>query len=131
LHDSVDQIFEEEQPTFAEALWDHVTMDSEELGFRAGEVIEVMDMSDKDWWWGRMSSTEGWFPAAFVRVSASDHEVLNLNVNCFAVTSEPDGNGGRFGSEGERRRTGLDDSDATLQLQYAAKQGASQNQRRP
>lgn len=62
------QIFEEEAPTFAEALWDHVTMDTEELGFRAGEVIEVMDMTDKDWWWGRMASSEGWFPAAFVRV---------------------------------------------------------------
>ena len=52
-----------------EALWDHVTLDPEELGFRAGDVIEVTDMTDKDWWWGKLREKEGWFPATFVRVS--------------------------------------------------------------
>lgn len=55
--------------TYVEALWDHVTLDSEELAFHAGEVIEVTDMSDKDWWWGSIEQRNGWFPAAFVRVS--------------------------------------------------------------
>ncbi|XP_062567864.1 uncharacterized protein LOC134230096 isoform X2 [Saccostrea cucullata] len=54
--------------TYAEALWDHITMDQEELGFRAGDVIEVADMSDKDWWWGAIDDREGWFPATFVRL---------------------------------------------------------------
>lgn len=58
----------EECLTYAEALWDHVTMDPEELGFRAGDVIEVTDTADKDWWWGAVDDREGWFPAAFVRV---------------------------------------------------------------
>lgn len=44
-------------------------MDPEELGFRAGDVIEVTDMTDKDWWWGKLREKEGWFPATFVRVS--------------------------------------------------------------
>ena len=44
-------------------------MDQEELGFRAGDVIEVTDQADKDWWWGQIHKYEGWFPAAFVRVS--------------------------------------------------------------
>ncbi|KAH8009244.1 hypothetical protein HPB51_013898 [Rhipicephalus microplus] len=57
--------------TYVEALWDHVTLDSEELAFQAGEVIEVTDMSDKDWWWGSVDQRHGWFPAAFVRVSRS------------------------------------------------------------
>ncbi|ELT97753.1 hypothetical protein CAPTEDRAFT_180035 [Capitella teleta] len=52
-------------------------MDTEELGFRAGEVIEVMDMTDKDWWWGRMASSEGWFPAAFVRLRANQMETAD------------------------------------------------------
>lgn len=43
-------------------------MDPEELGFRAGDVVEVADMSDKDWWWGAIDDREGWFPATFVRV---------------------------------------------------------------
>ena len=56
--------------TYAEALWDHITMDPEELGFRAQDVIEVLDMADKDWWFGVIDDREGWFPATFVRVRA-------------------------------------------------------------
>lgn len=52
----------------AEALWDHVTMDDQELGFKAGDVIEVMDATNREWWWGRVADGEGWFPASFVRV---------------------------------------------------------------
>lgn len=52
----------------AEALWDHVTMDDQELGFKAGDVIEVMDATNREWWWGRVADGEGWFPATFVRV---------------------------------------------------------------
>ena len=57
--------------TYAEALWDHVTMDPEELAFRAGDLIEVTDMADKDWRWRVMEDYEGRFPAAFVRVRHS------------------------------------------------------------
>lgn len=53
----------------AEALWDHVTMDDQELGFKAGDVIQVLEASNKDWWWGRNEDKEAWFPASFVRVS--------------------------------------------------------------
>lgn len=53
----------------AEALWDHVTMDEQELGFKAGDVIQVLEASHKDWWWGRSADREAWFPASFVRVS--------------------------------------------------------------
>lgn len=52
----------------AEALWDHVTMDDQELGFKAGDVIQVLEASNKDWWWGRSEEKEAWFPASFVRV---------------------------------------------------------------
>lgn len=63
----------------AEAVWDHVTMADRELAFKAGDVIKVLDASNKDWWWGQIDEEEGWFPASFVRVSemqpwlASDH----------------------------------------------------------
>lgn len=48
-------------------------MDDQELGFKAGDVIRVLEASNKDWWWGRNEDKEAWFPASFVRVS-----------NCFA-----------------------------------------------
>ncbi|KAK3763937.1 hypothetical protein RRG08_050584 [Elysia crispata] len=68
---ALDQMLEEENLTYAEALWDHVTMDPEELGFRAGDLIRVTDCQDKHWWFGVLDDTEGWFPAAFVRVSGA------------------------------------------------------------
>ncbi|XP_065128072.2 rho guanine nucleotide exchange factor 9b isoform X2 [Paramisgurnus dabryanus] len=52
----------------AEAVWDHVTMAERELGFKAGDVIKVLDASNKDWWWGQIDDEEGWFPASFVRL---------------------------------------------------------------
>ncbi|XP_074529661.1 uncharacterized protein arhgef9a isoform X3 [Halichoeres trimaculatus] len=54
----------------AEAVWDHVTMADRELAFKAGDVIKVLDASNKDWWWGQIDEEEGWFPASFVRVEA-------------------------------------------------------------
>lgn len=64
------QLISDGSVVYAEALWDHVTMDDQELGFKAGDVIEVMDATNKEWWWGRILDSEGWFPASFVRVRA-------------------------------------------------------------
>ncbi|XP_016370923.1 uncharacterized protein LOC107710620 isoform X1 [Sinocyclocheilus rhinocerous] len=60
----------------AEALWDHVTMDDQELGFKAGDVIEVVDATNKEWWWGRVLDSEGWFPASFVRLRVNQDEPM-------------------------------------------------------
>lgn len=46
-----------------------MTMADRELAFKAGDVIKVLDASNKDWWWGQIDEEEGWFPASFVRVS--------------------------------------------------------------
>lgn len=43
-------------------------MDLEEFGFCVGDVIDVVDMLDKDWWWGVIDDCEGWFLVIFVRV---------------------------------------------------------------
>lgn len=45
-------------------------MADRELAFKAGDVIKVLDASNKDWWWGQIDEEEGWFPASFVRVSS-------------------------------------------------------------
>lgn len=54
---------------FADALWDHVTTDPEELSFVVGDTIEVTDMDDTEWWGGTANGCTGWFPASYVRVS--------------------------------------------------------------
>ena len=62
----------------ATAVWDHVTIDPDELEFDAGDNIEVLEMADKDWWRGRLpaSTNSGWFPAAFVKVNKQVSETV-------------------------------------------------------
>ncbi|XP_070173942.1 serine-rich adhesin for platelets-like isoform X2 [Littorina saxatilis] len=73
---TLDQMIEEESLTYAEALWDHVTMDVEELGFKAGELIRVTDMtSERHWWFGATEHREGWFPSSFVRLRVNQDDL--------------------------------------------------------
>ncbi|XP_052470349.1 uncharacterized protein LOC128027065 isoform X2 [Carassius gibelio] len=75
----------------AEALWDHVTMDDQELGFKAGDVIEVVDATNKEWWWGRVLDSEGWFPASFVRLRVNQDEPMDEYLAHLDVASEGGG----------------------------------------
>uniref|UniRef100_A0A8B9JD89 Rho guanine nucleotide exchange factor 4 n=1 Tax=Astyanax mexicanus TaxID=7994 RepID=A0A8B9JD89_ASTMX len=59
-------------------------MDDQELGFKAGDVIEVVDATNKEWWWGRILDSEGWFPASFVRF----FYFLSLQQTDFQIYSE-------------------------------------------
>ena len=52
----------------ADAMWDRDAEESDELAFRVGDVIEILDMSDDTWWQGSIGEATGWFPASFVRV---------------------------------------------------------------
>uniref|UniRef100_A0A9J8BLB8 Cdc42 guanine nucleotide exchange factor (GEF) 9a n=1 Tax=Cyprinus carpio carpio TaxID=630221 RepID=A0A9J8BLB8_CYPCA len=49
-------------------------MADRELAFKAGDVIKVLDASNKDWWWGQIDEEEGWFPASFVRLWVNQEE---------------------------------------------------------
>jgi hypothetical protein len=53
---------------YADALWDHTPSDPQELPFKANDVIEILDMSNDDWWYGCVDFSSGWFPASFVRL---------------------------------------------------------------
>ncbi|KAM6178781.1 spermatogenesis-associated protein 13-like isoform 2-T2 [Rhynchocyon petersi] len=64
---AINELISDGNVVCAEALWDYVTMDDQELGFKAGDVIQVLEASNKDWWWGRNEDKEAWFPASFVR----------------------------------------------------------------
>ncbi|EPY75875.1 hypothetical protein CB1_001533102 [Camelus ferus] len=76
---AINELISDGSVVCAEALWDHVTMDDQELGFKAGDVIEVMDATNREWWWGRVADGEGWFPASFVRdVEAALHAMKNV-----------------------------------------------------
>ncbi|XP_053314782.1 rho guanine nucleotide exchange factor 4 isoform X1 [Spea bombifrons] len=73
---AINELISDGSVVYAEALWDHVTMDDQELGFKVGSVIEVMDATNKEWWWGRILDCEGWFPASFVRLRVNQDEPM-------------------------------------------------------
>ncbi|KAM8824436.1 GRB2-related adapter protein 2a isoform 1-T2 [Synchiropus picturatus] len=49
------------------ALYDFVVEEDDELGFCAGDIIEVFDRSDASWWKGRLRGKSGYFPANYTR----------------------------------------------------------------
>ncbi|XP_058886652.1 spermatogenesis-associated protein 13-like isoform X6 [Acipenser ruthenus] len=73
---AINELIGDGSTVYAEALWDHVTMDDQELTFKAGDVIRVLDASNKDWWWGMIEDTEAWFPASFVRLRVNQEDCV-------------------------------------------------------
>ncbi|XP_053597025.1 uncharacterized protein LOC103576107 isoform X2 [Microplitis demolitor] len=96
---SFEHPMDEEIAILAEAVWDHVAIEPEELAFRAGELIDVLDTLDKDWWWGCCRGEHGWFPAAFVRLRVSQEETVE---DCLAAMAS-----GASSSSQSRRRTSI------------------------
>ena len=69
-----------------DAVWDRVALDADELSFRVGDEVEVLDMTDDVWWYGSVEDVVGWFPASFVRVrgGASCKERTGLCSSCYS-----------------------------------------------
>jgi Rho guanine nucleotide exchange factor 4 len=59
---------------YADAVWDRVGMESDELSFNVGDVIEILDMSEDTWWQGNVREKSGWFPSSFVRLRVAQEE---------------------------------------------------------
>ncbi|XP_030264877.1 GRB2-related adapter protein 2a [Sparus aurata] len=47
------------------ALYDFTAEEDDELGFCAGDIIEVLDRTDASWWKGRLRGRSGLFPANY------------------------------------------------------------------
>ncbi|XP_015196954.2 uncharacterized protein spata13 isoform X2 [Lepisosteus oculatus] len=86
---AVNELIGEGTPVHAEALWDHVTLDDQELVFKAGDVIRVLDASNKDWWWGRINDKEAWFPSSFVRLRVNQEESLGESAESTQDEEDP------------------------------------------
>ncbi|KAH9509422.1 spermatogenesis-associated protein 13 [Bulinus truncatus] len=83
---ALDQMYDHNL-TYAEALWDHVTMDPDELGFRAGDLICVLDASNKHWWFGVLDGREGWFPTNYVRLRVNQ-EIMEEELSYLLAEKE-------------------------------------------
>lgn len=96
---SLDLPMDEDVVILAEAVFDHVAIDSEELAFRAGDVIEVLDTVHREWWWGSAAGRSGWFPAEFVRLRVSQEDTVE---DCLAAMAS-----GKPAQTQIRRRTSI------------------------
>uniref|UniRef100_A0A0K0FWY0 Rho guanine nucleotide exchange factor 3 (inferred by orthology to a D. melanogaster protein) n=1 Tax=Strongyloides venezuelensis TaxID=75913 RepID=A0A0K0FWY0_STRVS len=57
----------------AEAVWDHVALQPDELPFNVGDLITVLDCNPtlpghNGFWYGISQNRTGWFPSSYVRV---------------------------------------------------------------
>ncbi|XP_050748872.1 GRB2-related adapter protein 2 isoform X2 [Gymnogyps californianus] len=57
---------EEKRTLWVRALYDFDAMEHDELGFRSGDILEVLDSSNPSWWKGRLRGELGLFPANYV-----------------------------------------------------------------
>ncbi|XP_067123974.1 growth factor receptor-bound protein 2-like isoform X1 [Centruroides vittatus] len=49
-----------------QAMYDFPAQEPGELAFRRGEIITVVDQTDKNWWEGEIGTRRGYFPATYV-----------------------------------------------------------------
>ncbi|XP_008436448.1 rho guanine nucleotide exchange factor 4 isoform X3 [Poecilia reticulata] len=94
---AINELISDGSVVYAEGLWDHVTMDIQELGFKAGDAIEVIDATNKEWWWGRIMDSEGWFPASFVRLRVNQDEPMEQLSTHLEESQCGDGDGADLG----------------------------------
>uniref|UniRef100_A0AC34G7H2 SH3 domain-containing protein n=1 Tax=Panagrolaimus sp. ES5 TaxID=591445 RepID=A0AC34G7H2_9BILA len=62
---SMDSAFSQKNP-LVQALFDFSPQESGELGFKRGDIINVINREDENWWEGSLNGQRGLFPATYV-----------------------------------------------------------------
>ncbi len=64
----------------AKAMWEYNATQPDELTFKEGDFIELLDTSNPDWWLGVKNGKQGVFPAAYVqRIQGQAHAPKRVN----------------------------------------------------
>jgi growth factor receptor-binding protein 2 len=62
---SMDSAFPQKNP-LVQALFDFAPQEAGELGFKRGDIINVLNREDENWWEGSLNGQRGLFPATYV-----------------------------------------------------------------
>lgn len=60
-------------PLFVQALCDYEASDDTSLGFRKGDIIQVLTELESGWWDGVLKNFRGWFPSNLVTEVSDPH----------------------------------------------------------
>ncbi|KAF9048551.1 SH3 domain-containing protein [Panaeolus papilionaceus] len=60
-------------PAQVRALWAYNGQDAEELSFASGDIIELVEETNADWWTGRIHNQTGLFPSTYVEKLPQRH----------------------------------------------------------
>mmetsp|Transcript_23610 Transcript_23610/g.46159 ORF Transcript_23610/g.46159 Transcript_23610/m.46159 type:complete len:496 (-) Transcript_23610:9632-11119(-) len=102
----------------ARAGYDFNATGANQLTLKAGDIVEVHDVSNKDWWYGAGNGKEGYFPAAYV-------EKLPNSAGGVSVASQ---DSARRAAEEEAKRK--DAEEARRKAAEAARKKAAEEARR-
>ncbi|KAF9485180.1 hypothetical protein BDN70DRAFT_903259 [Pholiota conissans] len=58
----------------AKALWAYSGDDADDLSFAAGDIIEIVEETNADWWTGKFRGKQGLFPSTYVEKLAAPAE---------------------------------------------------------
>jgi len=58
----------------------------DELSFKKGQIIDVLEKSGDGWWMGKSEGRDGWFPANFVKVMSKSQTSTSPNMS--SITSQ-------------------------------------------
>ncbi|XP_074522981.1 intersectin-2b [Halichoeres trimaculatus] len=54
------------------AIYDYTAANGDEMSFSKGQLINVLDKNDPDWWKGEINGTTGLFPTNYVKLTTAD-----------------------------------------------------------
>lgn len=54
------------------AIYDYTAANGDEMSFSKGQLINVLDKNDPDWWKGELNGATGLFPTNYVKMTTAD-----------------------------------------------------------
>jgi len=61
------------------AIHDYMANEADELSFKAGDIVYVLDMSETDWWKARIKGKEGQVPSNYLEATSHDGSTSPLH----------------------------------------------------